>query len=612
MKTIDFRTDILPLKNELYRLALRITLNPAEAEDVVQDTMLKVWNRREQWAEIESIEAFCLTVCRNVALDKMKRAGLDSRSISKLCLQLLNEYGGHITETLPAYLREACRLMPERQALLNIHFPQSNALLRAAQYRLKFDEMFFLQLELLQKKLIHTTRAQGFAMPKVGTLFHACYDKLPFELTAAQKRVIKEIRQDLISGKQMNRLLQGDVGSGKTITALLVMLMAMDNGFQSCLMAPTEILAEQHYEGICKFLDGMEVKVALLTGSTKASQRKILLEQLKNGELQILIGTHALIEEQVLFHSLGLAVIDEQHRFGVDQRAKLWRKNNPPPHVLIMTATPIPRTLAMTVYGDLNISVIDEVPKNRKPVITRHFPQTAWSQIVPFLQQQIGEGRQIFVVFPLIQESEALDLQNLIDGYEQFRLYFPEPRYHLSYVHGQMGSEEKNREMENFASGKTQLLLATSVIEVGIDIPNANVMVIENAERFGLSQLHQLRGRVGRGSAQSYCLLLTGDKLGYESRRRIQAMVNSNNGFEIADFDLKLRGPGDMAGTRQSGMLEFRIVDLAKDEKLIAYCRQLAAQVLERDPILQKEENAEIRYHLQANPSSKIDYLQIS
>lgn len=544
--------------------------------------------------------------------DKMKRSGLDSKNISKLCLQLLNEYASNIEENLPPHLLEACRLMPRRQAFTNIHFPQSNALLSAAQYRLKFEEMFFLQLDLLQKKLIHLTKVQGFPFPQVGPLFNACYERIPFELTQAQKRVIKEIRRDLISGKQMNRLLQGDVGSGKTITSLLIMLMAIDNGYQSCLMAPTEILAEQHFEGISKFLKELDVKVELLTGSTKAARRKTILEELKNGEIQLLIGTHALIEDNVVFKSLGLAVIDEQHRFGVDQRAKLWQKNTPPPHVLIMTATPIPRTLAMTLYGDLNLSVIDEVPRNRKPILTRHFHQSEWPRVIPFLKQQIAEGKQIFVVFPLIKESETLDLQNLVEGYENFKRDFPAPQYKISYVHGQMTSEEKNREMENFAAKKTQLLLATSVIEVGIDIPNANVMIIENSERFGLSQLHQLRGRVGRGSAQSYCFLLTGDKLTTDGRRRIQAMLETNNGFELADFDLKLRGPGDMAGTKQSGMLEFRLVDLAKDEQLISYCRDLAQQILAEDPTLQKEQNALIRLYLHENPPQKTDYFQIS
>ena len=544
--------------------------------------------------------------------DKMKRAGLDSKHISKLCMQLLNDYGSYIKESLPNHLRENCRLMPKQQALMNIHFPQSNTLLAAAQYRLKFDEMFFLQLDLIQKKLIHSTKAQGFLFPKIGNHFHACYDRLPFDLTDAQKKVIKEIRNDLISGKQMNRLLQGDVGSGKTITALLIMLIAIDNGFQTCLMAPTEILAEQHFDGICKFLKDLDIKIELLTGSTKSSQRKKILESLVAGEIDILIGTHALIEENVVFKSLGLAVIDEQHRFGVEQRAKLWKKNSPAPHVLIMTATPIPRTLAMTVYGDLNLSIIDEVPKNRKPIITRHFHQSEWPRVVPFLKKQISEGRQIFVVFPLIQESETLDLQNLMEGYENFQIDFPAPQYSISYVHGQMSSAEKNREMERFASGKTQLLLATSVIEVGIDIPNANVMIIENSERFGLSQLHQLRGRVGRGSAQSYCILLTGDKLSNDGRHRIQAMVNTTNGFELADFDLKMRGPGDMAGTRQSGMLEFKLVDLVKDEKLISYCRQLAQQLLKEDPDLQKEKHAEIRRYLFENPPQKFDYMQIS
>ena len=544
--------------------------------------------------------------------DKMKRAGLDSRNISRLCMQLLNNYGSRIVESLPAHMLKANRLMPLREALTNIHFPQSDAMLKAAQYRLKFDEMFFLQLQLLQQRQRHEMESPGFHMPKIGSHFRNTYDRLPYGLTEAQKHVIREIRQDMISGRQMNRLLQGDVGSGKTITALLVMLIAIDNGFQACLMAPTEILAEQHYESISRTLADSGLRVELLTGSTRASVRKEMLEALKTGEIQLLIGTHALIEEKVEFRALGLAVIDEQHRFGVEQRAKLWRKNNPPPHILIMTATPIPRTLSMTLYGDLRISVIDELPKNRKPIFTYHYSQRAWPEIYPFVRKQIQAGRQVFVVFPLIEESEALDLQNLTEGYDNFSRDFPEPYYHISFVHGRMESAEKNREMERFATGKTQLLLATSVIEVGIDIPNASVIIIENAERFGLSQLHQLRGRVGRGSEQSYCILMTGDKLTTESRRRIQAMVESNNGFELADFDLKLRGPGDLTGTRQSGMIEFRLTDLAKDGQLIEFCRKIAATILEEDPTLQKEENAEICRHLNENPDFRVDYLQIS
>ena len=544
--------------------------------------------------------------------EKMKRSGLDSRSISRLCLQLLNDYSSRITESLPGYIREACRLMPLPQALTNIHFPQSNALLQAAQYRLKFDEMFFLQLQLLRHRQHQSLQQQGFPMPKIGAHFHHCYDNLPYQLTEAQKKVIREIRNDLVSGHQMNRLLQGDVGSGKTITALLIMLIAIDNGYQACLMAPTEILAEQHFQSISRTLAGSGLRVELLTGSTKAPVRRKLLEDLQQGDIQLIVGTHVLIEEKVVFRSLGIAVIDEQHRFGVEQRAKLWRKSDPPPHVLIMTATPIPRTLSMTLYGDLHLSVIDEVPKNRKPIQTYHYSQRAWPEVYPFVRKQLQQGRQAFVVFPLIEESEALDLQNLMEGYEAFQRDFPEPYFHISFVHGRMDSEEKNREMERFATGKTQLLLATSVIEVGIDIPNASVIIIENAERFGLSQLHQLRGRVGRGAEQSYCILLTGDKLTSESRRRIQAMVDTNNGFELADFDLKLRGPGDMSGTRQSGMMEFRLVDLVKDEKIISYCRNIAQQVLQKDPTLENKENAEIRHYLDENPHSRVDYLQIS
>ena len=544
--------------------------------------------------------------------EKMKRSGLDSRSIGRLCMQLLGDFSGKITESLPTYLLESCRLMPLREALLNIHFPQTGSLLKAAEYRLKFDEMFFLQLQLLQHRNACDVEHPGFSMPKIGENFNCCYRNLPYDLTGAQKKVIREIRSDLLSGRQMNRLLQGDVGSGKTITSLLVMLIAIDNGFQTCLMAPTEILAEQHFESIRRSLKDLPVRVALLTGSTKSAERRKLLAGLQEGGIDLLIGTHALIEDKVVFKNLGLAVIDEQHRFGVEQRAKLWRKNSPAPHVLIMTATPIPRTLSMTLYGDLHLSVIDEVPANRKPIRTFHYSQRAWPEVYPFVRKQIQEGRQVFVVFPLIEESETLDLQNLMEGYEGFSRDFPEPYFHISFVHGRMSSEEKNREMEKFAAGKTQLLLATSVIEVGIDIPNASVIIIENAERFGLSQLHQLRGRVGRGSEQSYCILLSGDKLTTDSRRRLDAMVQTNNGFELADFDLKLRGPGDMSGTRQSGMMEFRLVDLVKDEKLIAYCRDIARSVLNDDPTLEKEKNTAIRRHLEENPDTQVDYLQIS
>ena len=543
--------------------------------------------------------------------EKMKRSGLDSRNISRLCMQLLNEHGHRIEESLPRHMLQACRLMPLREALTNIHFPQSDSLLKAARYRLKFDEMFFLQLQLLRHRQHRQVSQAGFPMPKIGGNFHKCYEKLPFGLTDAQKKVIREIRSDLVSGRQMNRLLQGDVGSGKTITALLVMLIAIDNGFQACLMAPTEILAEQHYASISRTLAESGLRVELLTGSTKSALRKKMLEDLKSGAIDLLIGTHALIEDKVEFGNLGLAVIDEQHRFGVEQRAKLWRKNDPPPHVLVMTATPIPRTLAMTLYGDLQLSVIDELPKNRKPILTYHYSQRAWPEVYPFVRKQIQAGRQVFVVFPLIEESEALDLQNLMEGYEGFSRDFPEPYYHISLVHGRMDGADKNREMERFATGKTQLLLATSVIEVGIDIPNASVIIIENAERFGLSQLHQLRGRVGRGSEQSYCILLSGDKLTAESRRRLQAMVDTNNGFELADFDLKLRGPGDMSGTRQSGMMDFRLIDLAKDEKIISYCREIAQNLLREDPTLEKDENREIRLHLDEIAKFRVDYLQI-
>jgi len=510
-------------------------------------------------------------------------------------------------------LTNKLKLIDRKSALFNIHFPQSQELLKFAQQRLKFEEMFFTQLHLIQNKQIRSAKSKGFLLPKVGEYFHDFYyNHLPFELTNAQKRVIKEIRTDFISGKQMNRLLQGDVGSGKTITSLLIMLIAIDNGFQCCLMAPTEILANQHYESISKLLNGMNIRVELLTGTTKNAKRKLLLHDLQEGEISILIGTHALIEKSVVFKQLGLVIIDEQHRFGVDQRAQLWKKNEYPPHVLVMTATPIPRTLAMTVYGDLDVSVIDELPQGRKPIVTYHYSQHNRHKLLTFLKQQIEIGRQIFVVFPLIEESEALDLRNLMEGYASFLLDFPPPRYQVSYLHGKMPSEEKEQAMRKFITGETHLLLATTVIEVGVDIPNATVMLIENAERFGLAQLHQLRGRVGRGGNQSFCILLTGNKLSNESKKRIQAMLETNDGFEIANFDLKLRGPGDLAGTKQSGMLEFKLIDILKDEKLISYCRDLAIKVLQQDPTLKNNEHTCLKQQLDYLYKRIGNYYQIS
>ena len=531
--------------------------------------------------------------------EKAKKSGLDSRTISKLVITLLNQTQEVITERLSNDIIQKYKLLSLRDALFNVHYPASHDLLAKALLRLKFDELFFVQLRLLTQKLIHTQRTSGHLFPVVGDTLNTYYKNyLPFELTAAQKRVIKEIRADVGSGKQMNRLLQGDVGSGKTITALLVMLIAKDNGYQSCLMAPTEILATQHYESITKLLKDMPVKVGFLTGATKISARKVLFEALQKGEIDILIGTHALLEDSVIFSNLGLVVIDEQHRFGVEQRAKMWKKSNIPPHILVMTATPIPRTLAMTLYGDLDLSVIDELPKGRKPIITRHLYEKNRLGMFGFMQKEIAAGRQVFVVYPLIKESEKMDLFDLMAGYDLMADCFPIPQYQIGMVHGKMKAEEKDFVMNRFVKKEIDILLSTTVIEVGIDVPNASVMVIENAERFGLSQLHQLRGRVGRGAEQSYCLLMTKHELSTESKQRLKAMTDTNDGFEIANIDLRLRGPGDLQGTSQSGELDFKLADLAKDEKLVVFTRKLAKQILDEDPDLQLPKNQSIGKYL--------------
>lgn len=531
--------------------------------------------------------------------DKAKRAGLDSKAISKLVMALLPQVKDVIRERLSEDFLQHLKLMPLKEALCNIHYPADMQVLSQAQLRLKFDELFFTQLKLLKLKLLTSQKYKGHVFSVVGDYFNTFYKNyLPFPLTNAQKRVIKEIRADMGSGRQMNRLLQGDVGSGKTITALLLMLIAKDNGFQSCLMAPTEILATQHYETVKRMLAPMEMRVEFLSGSTKTAKRREIHEGLRNGEVDILIGTHALIEDEVQFKNLGFVVIDEQHRFGVEQRAKLWKKNIVPPHILVMTATPIPRTLAMTLYGDLDLSVIDELPKGRKPIITAHYFEKDRLRLNGFLKKEIAKGRQVFVVYPLIKESEKMDLQDLMAGYEAMSQAFPLPEYALGIVHGKMKPEEKDFEMQRFIKNETQILLSTTVIEVGIDVPNATVMVVENAERFGLSQLHQLRGRVGRGGEQSYCILMSGNKLTTESKQRLDAMVSTNDGFEIANIDLKLRGPGDLQGTQQSGILDFKLADLIRDEKLVAYTRNLAMNLLDNDPDLSKPQNAPIARYL--------------
>jgi ATP-dependent DNA helicase RecG len=517
--------------------------------------------------------------------EKLRSRGLDSKGISKLLRTLLPQARLHIRETLPEYLLNTIKLPGREETLTNIHFPTNPDMLQKAVARLKFEELFYIQLNLLRHKLLRTEKAGGHVFPGIGDFFNRFYhERLAFELTNAQKRVLKEIRSDTLTGRQMNRLLQGDVGSGKTVVAVMSMLMALDNGFQSCLMAPTEILATQHLESVAELLKPLGVEVGLLTGSTKTAERKKLLHNLKTGQLSILIGTHALIEDVVKFEKLGMVVIDEQHRFGVAQRAKLWSKSHVPPHVLVMTATPIPRTLAMTLYGDLDVSVIDELPPGRKPIKTIHRYDSNRLKVFGFMREQIAQGRQIYVVYPLIKESETLDLKDLTDGYESIVRAFPPPQYRVSIVHGKMKPADKDYEMQRFVNGETHIMVATTVIEVGINVPNASVMVIESAERFGLSQLHQLRGRVGRGADQSYCILMTGVKLSNDARKRLEVMVQSNDGFEIAEVDLQLRGPGDIQGTQQSGVLDLKIADLAKDEKILKYARDRAKELLERDP----------------------------
>ena len=516
--------------------------------------------------------------------EKMKHNWLNSRTIEKLMANLCDLIKEPLPETLPDYIIEKNHLVSLTEALMNIHFPKTPEDLRKAQFRLKFEELFFVQLNILRYMKERQQRYQGFVFSKVGEVFNTFYSQnLPFELTGAQKRVIKEIRRDMGCGRQMNRLLQGDVGSGKTLVALMSMLIALDNGYQACMMAPTEILASQHYETITRMLCGMDVRVELLTGSIKGKRRTEILNGVITGEVHILIGTHAVLEDTVSFARLGMAVIDEQHRFGVAQRAKLWQKNSTPPHVLVMTATPIPRTLAMTLYGDLDVSIIDELPPGRKPIRTVHQFDNRRASLYADIRRQIQEGRQIYIVYPLIKESEKMDLKNLEDGYQTICEVFPE--YKVCKVHGQMKPAEKEAEMQRFVTGETQIMVATTVIEVGVNVPNASVMVIENAERFGLSQLHQLRGRVGRGADQSYCILVTGYKLSEDTRKRIDIMVQTNDGFEIAEADLKLRGPGDLEGTQQSGVaFDLRIANITRDAQLLQHVREIARQVVEADP----------------------------
>ncbi len=528
--------------------------------------------------------------------EKLTNSGITNRMINSLMQQLFLESKNRFAETLSKPLLEQLKLVSKSDALFNIHFPKSTTDLARAQYRLKFEELFYIQLQLIRKNLIHKAKIKGYPFTKVGEHFNTFYNEhLPFELTEAQKRVIKEIRADLGSKAQMNRLLQGDVGSGKTIVALLSMLIALDNGFQACLMAPTEILSVQHYNGLSELCKKLNTSISLLTGSTKTSKRREIHEKLENGSLNILIGTHALLEDKVKFRNLGLAIIDEQHRFGVAQRSKLWHKNEYPPHVLVMTATPIPRTLAMSVYGDLDISIIDELPPGRKDIKTVHRFDSNRLKVFRFIRDEISKGRQVYIVYPLIQESEALDYKDLMDGYESIVREFPQPKYQVSILHGQMKPADKDFEMDRFVKGETQIMVATTVIEVGVNVPNASVMIIESAERFGLSQLHQLRGRVGRGAEQSFCILMTSHKLTADAKTRLETMVRTSDGFEIAEVDLKLRGPGDLMGTQQSGVLNLRIADIIKDSEILKIARSYAMQTLKSDPSLASEENKPIK-----------------
>jgi ATP-dependent DNA helicase RecG len=569
--------------------------------------------------EIEAVEKMAVRL--NSALqaqysttEKLKNQYVTSKAISKLTGNLLKQLKIRIPETLPPYLTSQYKLMELHEALHKIHFPANPDELERSRYRLKFEELFYIQLNLLRFKLNRSRKYRGFVFASVGETFNNFYfNNLPFKLTEAQKRVMKEIRKDLGSGKQMNRLLQGDVGSGKTLVALMSMLIAIDNGYQACIMAPTEILANQHFQTISKLLEGLDIKIHLLTGSSKKTSRKSIAESLQDSSLNILIGTHALLEAKVQFSNLGLVIIDEQHRFGVEQRARLWQKNFNPPHVLVMTATPIPRTLAMTLYGDLDVSVIDELPPGRVPIKTMHFTDSERNKVFGFIRNQISEGRQIYVVYPLIKESEKMDYKNLEDGWDTITRVFPAPEYCVSIVHGKMTPAEKEMSMKLFKDGNAHILIATTVIEVGVDIPNATVMVIESAERFGLSQLHQLRGRVGRGADQSYCILMSSDKLSREAAKRIDVMIRTSDGFEIAETDLQLRGPGDIEGTQQSGIpFDLKIANLGRDGQLIEYVRNIAERIIEKDPLLETSQNQVLRTELKRLFSQQQSWSNIS
>ena len=546
-----------------------------------------------------------------VTTEKMKNAGLTSRSMEKIAKAILTKMP-ELPETLPDYITTPLHLVSRDTAVRNVHYPKSQQDMQKARERLKFEELFYVQLNILRYTANHRRKYKGYMLPRIGEHFREFFSKnLKFELTGAQKRVMHEIQADMNTGRQMNRLVQGDVGSGKTLVALMAMLIAVDNGFQACIMAPTEILAEQHLATVQEFLRGLDVKVELLTGIVKGKKRKEVLEQLVTGEIDILVGTHALIEETVLFKNLGLAVVDEQHRFGVAQRAKLWAKNENPPHILVMTATPIPRTLAMTIYGDLDVSVIDELPPGRKPIQTLHKYDNQTTSLFNGIRQQIGLGRQVYIVYPLITESEKIDLKNLEEGYEYLQKVFPE--YRMSKVHGKMKPAEKEEEMQKFISGETQILVATTVIEVGVNVPNASVMVIMDAQRFGLSQLHQLRGRVGRGADQSYCILVTGHELAQETRKRMEIMTETNDGFRIAEADLKLRGPGDLEGTQQSGLaFDLKIADIARDGQLVQLARDEAQKIIDDDPECNSPHHAMLWRRLNELRKDDVDWAQIS
>jgi ATP-dependent DNA helicase RecG len=563
----------------------------------------------EELAEEKQTTSFLQPVYHTT--EKLKAFRVESKTISRMMEMLLKVAVPNIQETLSPELIDHYRLMSKRDALINIHFPQSVEKYNAAKFRLKFEELFYIQLRLLRQKTVRRADLAGQVFKQVPTVTEFYKNHMTFDLTNAQKRVIKEIHKDLTAGKQMNRLLQGDVGSGKTIVAFITMLIAADNGAQSVLMAPTEILADQHYTGLKEFADRLGINIGKLTGSTKTKDRKVLHEQLRSGDMKMIVGTHALLEDVVQFHNLGLCIVDEQHRFGVEQRSKLWRKNpRIIPHVLVMTATPIPRTLAMTLYGDLDVSVIDEMPAGRKEIVTVHRFDSHRLRVFQFVRDQIKLGRQVYIVYPLIEESEGMDYKDLTDGYESIRRAFPE--YQVSMVHGKLKAQDKDYEMQRFVRNETQIMVATTVIEVGVNVPNASVMIIESAERFGLSQLHQLRGRVGRGAEQSYCILMTGYKLSKDSKTRLETMVRTNNGFEIADIDLKLRGPGDLMGTQQSGVLDLLIADLAKDAPILQESRAAAQRVLNEDPQLEQPQNQNILRHIKSLSVNTINWSRIS